>query len=257
MRNYLIIVEGAHDIALFEKVLRINGVDRKITNENDLPDVWKHTIPSRYPFNGDTLDRITPIPSFLKNVDVSVAIKNAGSDIEIMDVLCQTLQLMEYEEIDQIDGIMLSCDADQLSADEKRKKLLNIDEDKYEYELDVKTMMLGTKINKIPIFTYIFPDNINSGNLENLLLQSAEVEYPELLEFATDYVEKASDICRLLKKEQNAKKAKVGCIANAMKPGKANQVSISDNDWVSNRTINECMMLKALDELIKKMITTV
>ena len=37
MRNYLIIVEGAHDIALFEKVLRINGVDRKITNENDLP----------------------------------------------------------------------------------------------------------------------------------------------------------------------------------------------------------------------------
>ena len=68
MRNYLIIVEGAHDIALFEKVLRINGVDRKITNENDLPDVWKHTIPSRYPFNGDTLDRITPIPSFLKNM---------------------------------------------------------------------------------------------------------------------------------------------------------------------------------------------
>ena len=46
MRNYLIIVEGAHDIALLEKLLQLNGVDEKIRNENSLPEVWKHTIPS-------------------------------------------------------------------------------------------------------------------------------------------------------------------------------------------------------------------
>lgn len=33
MRNYLIIVEGAHDIALLEKLLRLNGVDEKINNK--------------------------------------------------------------------------------------------------------------------------------------------------------------------------------------------------------------------------------
>ena len=125
MRNYLIVVEGAHDIALLEKILRLNGVDKKVNNENELPEVWRHTIPSRYPFNTDRLDRITPIPSFVKNSQISVAIKNANSDTEIVGVLKQTLSLMEIRELDQISGIMLICDADNLCADDKRCKLLD------------------------------------------------------------------------------------------------------------------------------------
>lgn len=48
-------------------------------------------------------------------------------------------------------------------------------------------------------------------------------------------------------------KAKVGCIANVMKPGKANQVSIADNDWVSEKTLKSSQMLGRLNEEIKKM----
>lgn len=44
MRNYLIVVEGAHDIALLEKILRLNGINEKVNNENELPEVWRHTI---------------------------------------------------------------------------------------------------------------------------------------------------------------------------------------------------------------------
>ncbi len=254
MRNYLIIVEGAHDIALLEKLLRLNGVDEKISNENSLPEVWKHTIPTRYPFHADRLERITPIPSFVKNSEVSVAIKNANSDTEIMNVLQQTLHLMEVRELDQVSGIMLICDADNLKADEKRHRLLASREEKEDFMLDEKTMELNVSIKKIPLYTFIFPDNSGIGNLENLLLQTAEVEYPELLKLASEYVEKASDICTDLKKEQKAKKAKVGCIANAMKPGKANQVSIADDNWVSRRTMSECSMLKMLDKSLKEMI---
>lgn len=255
MRNYLIIVEGAHDIALIEKLLRLNGIGEKIGNEKDLPEVWKHMIPARYPFNADRLERITPIPSFVKNSDVSVAIKNANSDKAIMSVLRQTLQLMKFEELDQISAIMLVCDADRMEGDEKRRKLLADRDEDADFSLDVESMKLNVGIKKIPLHTFVFPDNSGKGNLENLLLQTAEVEYPELLKLATEYVEKASNIQDSLKKEQNAKKAKVGCIANAMKPGKANQVSIADDNWVSERTIRECSMLRTLNMTLQEMIS--
>ena len=57
-----------------------------------------------------------------------------------------------------------------------------------------------------------------------------------------------------MKREQEAKKAIIGCIANTMKPGKANQVSIADNEWITEDTLEKCEMLKKLDDTIKKLI---
>ena len=39
-----------------------------------------------------------------------------------------------------------------------------------------------------------------------------------------------------------------------MKPGKANQVSIADDDWVSEATLRECEMLKRLNEAVGKFV---
>lgn len=35
MRNYLIIVEGAHDIAVIEKLLRLNGVKKRLLRKKN------------------------------------------------------------------------------------------------------------------------------------------------------------------------------------------------------------------------------
>ena len=255
MKNYLIIVEGSHDIALIEKLLCLNGINEKINNADDLPGVWKHTIPTRYPFNAERLERISPIPSFVKNPEISVAIKNANSDTEIMFVLKQTLQLMEVSEVDKLSGIMLVCDADNNTADVKRQRLLASRNEDMNFSLNEYTMELDVNVKKIPLYTFIFPDNENGGNLENLLLQTAEIAYPELLALAKEYVKSASVYRNDLKKEQKAKKAVVGCIANVMKPGKANQVSIADDDWVSFKTLHECNMLQKLNTELKKMIS--
>lgn len=256
MRHYLIIVEGAHDIALIEKILRLNGVREKINSKDKLPDIWKKIIPGEYPFDGDKLDRITPIPSFLKNEELSVAIKNAGSDSEILKVLYQTIKLMDIKDALQLRGIFLLCDADAKTAEEKREGLLSEEIESQECQIEKDfTQVILYKRHKVPLFTFIFPDNDRKGNLENLLLDTASIVYPDLLELAEDYVQKAAELptCNL-KRDQDKNKAKVGCITNAMKPGKANQVSIADNDWVSEVTLEKCEALGKLSVKLTEMI---
>lgn len=254
MRNYLIIVEGAHDIAVLEKILFLNGIKDRVNNEDDLPKVWKHVIPTRYPFVQNRLDRITPIPSFVRNDNVSVAIKNANSDCEIIDTLQQMLHYMEIRDVAELEGVLLVCDADLKKASEKKNILLDMWKDTEQLKLDKTVMELSTKVKNIPVFMFIFPDDSGSGNLENLLLKTAEISYPKLLEWASEYIEKAKTIRSNLKREQDAKKAVIGCIANTMKPGKANQVSIADDEWITGETLEKCEMLKKLDDTIKKMI---
>lgn len=258
MRNYLVIVEGAHDIAVVEKLLILNGVDQRIRNTTELCEVWKRTIPDRFPFKEGRLDRITPIPSFLKNEEVSVAIKNANSDTEIMGTLQQLMDTMLVSEKDQINGIMLLCDADKKTARSKMNEILSFYEEKEDFKIIMEKgrPVLDLNIKRVPVYTFVFPDNENKGNLENLLLEAANVAYPELLKLAEDYVAGAARLQKLLKKEQCAKKAKIGCIVNAMKPGKANQVSIADDEWISEKTLGTCLMLQKLNHEIQKMIQT-
>lgn len=103
MKYFLIIVEGAHDIATVERILRMQGIDKCIKHKSDLPDVWKRMIPERFPFQADLLDRITPLPSFWQNESVSVAIKNAGSDVRLISCLKEICQSMKISEKAQLD----------------------------------------------------------------------------------------------------------------------------------------------------------
>lgn len=256
MRNYLIMVEGAHDIAVLERLLRLNGIKQKVRNEKELPAVWIHTIPSVYPFTEGKLERITPVPSFVKNEEISVAIKNANSDTEIIPILQQIMDTMLVSEKDQLDGIMLVCDADQKKAAEKWQKLLDFYQEKSDFKIiqEKGCISLDVEIKKIPLYTFVFPDNDSEGNLENLLLETAEISYPDLLALAKEFVVKATEFQKKLRKESSAKKAIIGCIANVMKPGKANQVSIADDDWICEKTLETCRMLGRLNSELQKMI---
>ncbi|MCP4671558.1 MAG: hypothetical protein GY857_09650 [Desulfobacula sp.] len=42
---------------------------------------------------------------------------------------------------------------------------------------------------------------------------------------------------KYFKKPSGKNKATIGCIGNILRPGKAIQVSIQDNDWISNETL--------------------
>ncbi len=175
-----------------------------------------------------------------------------------MQVLSQIMDTMLVSEKDQLDAVMLVCDADRKTAVEKRNKLLDSCQEKSDFKIirekNSQNLMLDIDIRQIPLYMFLFPDNEREGNLENLLLETAQTAYPNLLKLAEEYISQASAYQKNLKKDAYAKKAVIGCIANVMKPGKANQVSIADDNWISEKTLNTCRMLGRLNSELQKMI---
>lgn len=91
----------------------------------------------------------------------------------------------------------------------------------------------------------MFPDNSRQGTLETVLLECAEISYPTLLTGANAYVDGVDLSFKSAWGVSDKNKVVVGCIANVLRPGKANQVSIQDNDWICSSTLT----LKSVDSL--------
>ena len=124
-------------------------------------------------------------------------------------------------------------------------------EDHFRLELD--EIEEGERIS-IPMDIYVFPDNCNPGTLEDLLLEAAQTQFPELLDPATDYIEGVDrKTYTELKNLSERKKAIVGCICNVLRPGKANQIAVSDTKWISEDTIM-CQGIRGLYEMIQKFL---
>ena len=125
--------------------------------------------------------------------------------------------------------------------------------------------MIGLPLPEIPgtvttaphVGAFVLPDNVNSGTLEDLLLECAAHEYATLLASATTHVEAATADVSLVaddKKDFNKpsgrNKALVGAIASILRLGKAMQVSIQDNRWLRG----DCLTfprIKAVQDFLK------
>ncbi|MBP9903543.1 MAG: hypothetical protein KBH45_18950, partial [Verrucomicrobia bacterium] len=84
------------------------------------------------------------------------------------------------------------------------------------------------------------PDNPSPGTLEDILLESAAEVWPRTLQLANGYVVAASQTITAseLNRPAGINKATVACISNLLRPGKAVQVSIQDNDWLTSAPLN-------------------
>lgn len=259
MRYYLFVVEGPHDIAIIEKNLKLLNVNTVIRQYKDLNSLWKKFIPDKFPFKEDNLDRITPIPSFLQNNEVSIAIKSAGGDEELFPTLIDMLEVLDMEDLDKIEAVMVVLDADAKVPKDKVENLINkaTSSEDIKIKIDSKgTLAIQTRVKDIELQTYAFPNNDENGNLEDLLVEIAQYVYPDLLTDAQAYVSNVDTKYTKVKKSSGKNKAIIGCITNILKPGKANQVSISDNDWISSSTINECKNVEKLHLQIRDFISS-
>jgi hypothetical protein len=256
LRHYYFIVEGPHDVAIIGKILKLIGV-KEMKSLNDISDLWKQLIPNKYPFSNGKLDRVSPIPSFYQNKEISVAIKSAGEESKIISELDLTVSALTREDLKQIEGILVFCDADESTQKEKFNRVMKSIRENEDLSFNESCFE-----NKIGMFNgvnikadiYMFPDNESQGTLEDILLQGANIVYKDLLVAAKNYVSTVGTGYKKNWSVSSEKKVIMGCMTNVLKPGKANQISIYDNKWVSEETITGSEDIKKLYHFISRFI---
>ncbi|WP_037285458.1 DUF3226 domain-containing protein [Saccharibacillus sacchari] len=251
MKFCYIITEGPHDVELIGKILKMNGV-RRVQLLKKLEDYWIDMIPKNYPPDGDLMKRV-PVPAFFQNESVSVAVHAAGSLTRIPAILNATL-LNKSDKETKLDAVGVVIDADMDLVPSFQKCIRDIGDEQLTFSA------LGTPgeiVDGSPrIGVYVLPDNEHPGTLESMVLDGAQVIYPDLLESAQKFVDEADPSYKELAgwKPADRNKAVIGCIANIHKPGKANQVSIGDNDWISETTRNQVPSIQQMEQFLKKLI---
>lgn len=251
MKTSLFVVEGPHDSAAVCKILKLNGY-KSIDKMEEVPSCFKELIPQKYPFSGDSLERIAPIPHFVKMGDERcAAICVAVGDSNIANKLCITLKNMDIHKLEQVMSIGILLDSDKKAVASRKKKVQQeIKRFCKENEWALQEDVLELYMQKIPYFVYALPDDEKEGTLEDILLLEQEWEYQDLKSLADDFVGQVPAKYQSAWKNADEKKVKVGLISNVLRPGKANQISILECKWFTGESIDQEPVHKKFAEFV-------
>lgn len=251
-RYSYIVVEGPQDIEFLIRVLKYYYNLKRVKLLSELDLFWKPLVPTTFPIDDDLMKRV-PVPIFLQNANLSIALHSANGIDRLANTIEESLALIPPS---KIFGIGIFLDADDIETPQERfNKLIS----KLSSQGLSPPSILGEVMKGSPqCGIFIAPNNQDSGTLENILLKCAEVNYPDLLNLSETYVSKINDSqltkgdLKELNKPAGKKKAIVSIISSILKPGKALQVSIQDNRWVDEKTIqldSIKLVKKFLDEV--------
>jgi hypothetical protein len=240
MKRYgCLIVEGQQDIAFVARLLRAFKI-KAVEKKSLLDPYWEILIPKNFPVNDDLQKRV-PVPIFFENENHSISIHPAEGITRLAQTLGETLAVIDREQLASC-GFLL--DADYKQTPQERFENL-IDELRRSDVTIPMPLHLGeiTETNpKSGIF--VLPDNQNHGTLEDILLQTAQINYTHLSLAAQTYIQSLdeSQLTRddlvELRKPAGRKKAQVSSMASILKPGRAIQNSIHDNRWLEGEAVN-------------------
>lgn len=247
MRFAYFVVEGPHDVEAIGRVLKQYEFE-KVKNLSELHEMWLSMIPRQYPPDGNIVKRI-PIPTFFQKEGYSVAVHSVGGNSQLVRTLKLTLKnVIEKEGNKEPVSIGVFLDADSMSAQDCCTNIcesLNDIEGFSEIRAPGEIVIFPNK----RIGIHIFPNNKDHGTLEQVLIQCAEIVYPNLLIAASKYLDEVEVKYKQKWGHSDSSKVLVGCISNVLRPGKSNQVSIQDNQWISESTAN-VLSVKILREFI-------
>jgi len=225
-----LVVEGPHDVAFSIRLLKSIFDVQEVKNFKELEDAVRVLVPNVFPHDNDLLKRV-PVPTFLQNKDVCIAVHAAGGEDAIPETVGDTLGALEGENVYSV-GAILDTDSKK-SAEVRSSDLVSAF-----LELDIDFPHAAGDVSMGPLKKgyYILPDNKNKGTLEDLLLESGEVQYKFLLDAARVYIDSIDGLCtgpeyKEFRKPAGKNKALIGAVASVLKPGKAIQNSIQDNRW--------------------------
>ncbi len=252
VRYCYIVAEGLQDIEFLIGLLKLYGL-RRVTKFSVLDSFWKPLVPTTFPVDDDLMKRV-PVPTFLKNNELSIALHSATGITRLANTVEESLTLIPSSEIFSV-GFVLDADSNETPLN-RFTTLIN--------EIRHIGLFLPSTLGEVTNISprcgiFIMPNNLVSGTLEDILLECARVNYPNLLELALNYVSSIDktqltrDDLYELNKPAGQNKAIVSSITSILRPGRTLQVSIQDNRWLNQDTVsleNINLIKTFLDEII-------
>jgi hypothetical protein len=236
VRYCYIVGEGPQDIEFLICFLKYYGLKR-VTLLSKLDSFWEPLVPKTFPINDDLMKRV-PVPVFLQNAELSVALHSAIGITRLSNTIEESLAIIPASDIF---GIGIFLDADHVETPQQRF-------DKLIPQLSPLGLSLPSTLGEVMKGSprcgiFIAPNNRDSGTLEDILLECANLNYPNLLALSTNYVsgidtnQLTKDDLEQLNKPAGKNKAVVSSISSILRPGYTLQVSIRDNRWIDQTTM--------------------
>jgi hypothetical protein len=236
IRYCYIVAEGHQDIEFLICFLKAYGLKR-VNHLSKLDSFWEPLVPKTFPINDDLSTRV-PVPVFLQNAELSVALHSAIGITRLSNTIEESLAIIPASDIF---GIGIFLDADHVETPQQRF-------DKLIPQLSPLGLSLPSTLGEVMKGSprcgiFIAPNNRDSGTLEDILLECANLNYPNLLALSTNYVsgidtnQLTKDDLEQLNKPAGKNKAVVSSISSILRPGYTLQVSIRDNRWIDQKTM--------------------
>ncbi|CAN1211719.1 DUF4276 domain-containing protein [Tumidithrix helvetica PCC 7403] len=247
-----IVTEGPQDIEFLICLLKSYGLKR-VTRFSSLDSFWKPLVPSAFPVDDDLRKRV-PVPVFLQNADLSVALHSAIGITRLSETIEENLALIPASKFFGI-GVFLDAD-DSETPQERFEKLIS--------ELSPRGLLLPSVLGEVMKDSprcgiFIAPNNSAPGTLEDILIECAKVNYPNLLALSTKYVadidtnQLTKDDLKELNKPAGKNKVVISSISSILRPGKTLQVSIQDNRWIDEKTMT-LNTIKRVQEFLEQVM---
>ncbi len=248
-----LVVEGPHDVEFVYRLLSPFGLTR-VRWETDLDRNMLPLVPRTFPHGGDLQKRV-PVPLFLQSQSHAIAVHSAIGDARLVETVEESANRIDFK---LMTGVGVILDTDHEIPASNRYTAIKAGMQAKGYVLPDSP---GDVTAGPPRFgAFVLPDNSSVGNLEDLLIECAQAAYPNVLTSARSHVEAAKQDSALRKgdgedlmKTPVHNKAIVGAIASVLRPGKAIQTSIQDNQWFRDGNLN-IVRVKAVQDFLVNLL---
>lgn len=255
MRNFIFATEGAHDVSFIGKLLQRRGF-KKITDFELLPMEWKPLFPKKFPWNGNSIERVARFPEVFHKDDQIVGLINSGGDSRLVSSLRNALDILVPENVERA---IIFADADSQPAhitfDSLTNSLKSLNDQAQEekapgYPLSIPRTIGVLEGQNPEVAIFVFPNNNSQGILEDVLYECSLVSHPELAKCASDFVDNLNKSLddkhfSLVKMRQgsNQKKSVMGAIANVLKPGSSLAVAVEQQKLIPRTELAPSVVL--------------
>jgi len=254
MANFAVVVEGGYDASFLGQLLKARGF-LAATRLSLVPEYWKILFPKTFPMDGETLERVMRFPEIFTRDDVAIGITTSGSDSRLISTLRSVIDAVGPA---SLAGIAVFIDIDKydpatrFASIQKQITAMNnaaVAEGQPGYPVAVPQVAGVMEAGTPPVGVFLFPDNLQSGALEDILLECARINHPVIATAAITFIANLDHSCppdqvdlRALRAGMGKGKATVGTIANLLKPGVSVASSLAQTNWLAQAALQHALV---------------